>query len=84
VQERKKRVVANWVPKFNTWRITFTLPVLNNAQCVLLMVCGPDKAAALKEVMDGGSPDVYPVKYVDPNDGELIWMLDKAAASQTS
>jgi 6-phosphogluconolactonase len=84
VQEHKKRVVANWVPKFNTWRITFTLPVLNNAQCVLLMVCGPDKAAALKEVMDGGSPDVYPVKYVDPNDGELIWMLDKAAASQTS
>jgi 6-phosphogluconolactonase len=84
VQELKKRVVANWVEKFKTWRITFTRPVLNNAECVLLMVCGQDKSESLKEVMGGGSPDTYPVKYVAPSDGELIWMLDKAAASKLS
>ncbi|MFL6440191.1 MAG: 6-phosphogluconolactonase [Terriglobales bacterium] len=82
VQELKKRVVANWVPKLNTWRVTFTRPVINHAECVLLMVSGGDKAAALREVMGAGSPDEYPVKYVQPTRGQLIWMLDKAAASQ--
>jgi 6-phosphogluconolactonase len=82
VQELKKRVVANWVPKLNTWRVTFTRPVINNAECLLLMVSGEDKAAALREVMGAGSPDQYPVKYVHPTHGELIWMVDKAAASQ--
>lgn len=83
VQELKKRVVANWVPKLNTWRVTFTRPVINHAECVLLMVCGQDKAAALREVMGAGSPDQYPVKYVHPTHGQLIWMVDKAAASQS-
>jgi 6-phosphogluconolactonase len=82
VQELKKRVVANWVPKFNTWRITFSRPVLNHAECVLLMVCGADKAGPVHEVFGQGSPDTYPVKYVQPTHGELLWFLDKAAAAQ--
>jgi 6-phosphogluconolactonase len=82
VQELNKRVVANWVPKFNTWRITFTRPVINHAECVLLMVCGQDKAAPVREVMGQGSPDTYPVKYVQPTHGELLWFLDRAAAAQ--
>jgi 6-phosphogluconolactonase len=81
VHELKKRVVANWVPKFNTWRVTFTRPVINQAECVLLMVCGQDKASPLHEVMGQGSPDTYPVKYIQPTHGELIWLVDRAAAS---
>ena len=84
IQELKKRVVANWVPKLNTWRVTFTRPVINQAECVLLMVCGPDKAAALREVMGEGGPDQYPVKYIQPTHGELVWLLDKAAAGEPS
>jgi len=80
VHELKKRVVANWVPKFNTWRVTFTRPVINQAECVLLMVAGKDKTEAFAEVMGQGSPDVYPVKYVQPTHGELIWLVDKVAA----
>ena len=80
VHEFKKRVVANWVPKFNTWRVTFTRPVINQSECVLLMVCGQDKVEPLREVMGQGSPDVYPVKYVQPTHGELIWIVDRAAA----
>jgi len=80
VHELNKRVVANWVPKFNTWRVTFTRPVINQAECVLLMICGKDKAEAFREVIGQGSPDVYPVKYVQPTHGELILLLDKAAA----
>src|SRR5690349_6252536 len=82
VQELSKRVIANWVQKFNTFRITFTRPVLNNAAEVLLLVCGADKAPALSEVMGAGDPNTYPVKYVQPNDGKLIWLLDRAAAGR--
>jgi 6-phosphogluconolactonase len=84
VQELKKRVVANWVPKMNTWRVTFTRPVLNHAECVLPMVCGQDKASPLHEVMGQGSPDTYPVKYVQPTHGELIWIVDRTAAAGLS
>jgi 6-phosphogluconolactonase len=84
VQELKKRVVANWVQKLNTWRVTFTRPVLNHAECVLLMVCGQDKAIPLHEVMGQGSPETYPVKYVQPTHGDLIWIIDRAAASDLS
>lgn len=82
VQELSKRVVANWVQKFNSFRITFTRPVLNNGAEVLLLVSGADKAPALSEVMGAGDPNTYPVKYVQPTGGKLIWLLDKAAAGR--
>jgi 6-phosphogluconolactonase len=72
--------VANWVKKIETWRVTFTRPTINNAAAVMLMVAGEDKAAALAEVMDSGSPELYPVKYVKPTNGSLRWMVDGAAA----
>ncbi len=80
LKETTKRVVANWIEKFNTWRVTFTRPTINNAAAVMLMVAGEDKADALAEVMDGGSPETYPVKYVKPVSGKLIWIVDRAAA----
>ncbi len=82
VHELRRRVAANWVPKFNSFRITLTRPVLNNAAHVMLLVCGADKAPALSEVMGSGSPDDYPVKYIQPTNGGLLWLLDKAAAAK--
>lgn len=80
LNELSKRVVANWVEKFHTWRVTFTRPNINNAASVVLMVAGEDKAAALAEVMNGGSAEMYPVKYVKPTNGQLVWLVDRAAA----
>jgi 6-phosphogluconolactonase len=80
VHETKKRVVSNWVPKLNTWRITFTFPVINHAECVVPMISGHDKVSALSEVMGQGDPDTYPIKHVRPTHGELIWIVDRAAA----
>jgi 6-phosphogluconolactonase len=82
VQELSKRVIANWVPKFNSFRVTLTRPVLNNAAEVMLLISGADKAPALSEVMGSGDPITYPVKYVQPRDGKLLWLLDKSAASR--
>lgn len=83
LQERSRLVVANWVEKLKTSRITFTLPVLNTARRVAFLVSGTDKAAVLRTVLQSDAPgEQYPSKLVQPTDGELIWFVDRAAASQ--
>ena len=85
LREESRLVVANWVEKFKTSRITFTLPVLNAARCVAFLVSGTDKAPALHAVLETDAPgEQYPSKLVHPTDGELIWMVDRAAASELS
>ena len=85
LQEKSRLAVANWVEKLKTSRITLTLPVLNAARRVAFLVSGSDKAAALHEVLEGNAPgEKYPSKLVRPNDGKLIWFIDRAAASQLS
>jgi 6-phosphogluconolactonase len=85
LQEKTRLVVANWVEKLNTSRITLTLPVLNHARCVAFLVSGIDKAAALHEVLEGTAPaEKYPSKLVQPSEGKLIWFVDRAAASELS
>jgi 6-phosphogluconolactonase len=85
LQEKSRLVVANWVEKFLTSRITLTLPVLNAAHCVAFLVSGIDKAPALRAVLEGDAPgEQYPAKLVRPIDGKLIWFVDRAAASGLS
>jgi 6-phosphogluconolactonase len=82
LRERSRLVVANWVEKLKTSRITFTLPLLNAADCVAFLVSGTDKASVLHDVLEGNGPgEQYPAKLVRPADGKLIWFLDRAAAS---
>ena len=83
LKEKSRLVVANWVEKMQTHRITLTLPVLNAARCVTFLVSGTDKASALHAVLEENVPaEQYPSKLIKPSDGKLIWMIDRAAASQ--
>lgn len=82
LQEKSRLVVANWVEKLKTHRLTFTLPVLDAARCVAFLVSGVDKAPALKAVLEENVPgEQFPAKQVRPANGRLIWFLDRAAAS---
>ena len=83
LEEKSRWVVANWVEKFNSARITFTFPVLNAARAVILLVCGADKADMIHEVLiSNNSTKAYPVQLVQPIDGTKTWLLDRAAAVQ--
>lgn len=85
LQEKTRLVVANWVEKMQTHRLTLTLPVLNAAHCVAFLISGTDKAAILRSVLEENvSGEQYPAKLVQPKDGKLIWFLDRAAASALS
>lgn len=85
LKERSRLVIANWVEKLKTHRLSFTLPVLNAGREVAFLVSGIDKAPLLKAVLEGDDPgEQYPAKLVQPKDGKLIWFLDRAAASSLS
>ena len=83
LDEKQRLVVSNWVPKFNTDRITFTFPVLNAAACVTFLLTGADKASTLHEVLENSSADL-PAQKVRPANGQLIWLVDEPAASAWS
>jgi 6-phosphogluconolactonase len=76
-------VVANPVLKLETTRLTLTLPVINAARAVTFLVAGEGKAGALKEILEGDAdPRAYPAKFIRPEGGDLIWMVDRAAAAR--
>ncbi len=72
-------VAPNFVEKLKSWRITFTFPLLNAGRTVLFLVTGEDKAARVEEIFSGAD---YPAARVNPDQGELVWLLDSAAASR--
>jgi 6-phosphogluconolactonase len=85
LQEKSRWVVSNWVEKFKTDRITLTLPVLNNAAVVMFLAAGEDKTETLKEVLQGTKPgEQFPSKLIRPTNGQLIWLVDQAAAAALS
>ena len=81
LQERKRLVVPNWVDKFQSYRITLTTPVLNNADLVIFLVSGEEKAQPLRTVLEGQKqPDRLPSQLIEPTHGKLLWLVDRAAA----
>ena len=83
LQETNRWIMANWIEKLQTHRITMTLPVLNAASEVMLLVAGADKAAMVAEVLERTAGlTQYPVQMVRPPEGRKRWLLDQAAASQ--
>ncbi len=78
--EKDRLVVANWVGKLYTTRLTLTAPVLNNAARVLFLIQGEDKASALKAVIEGPyEPDQLPAQLIRPHNGELRWVVEQGA-----
>lgn len=63
-------------------RVSLTPPVFNSARLVIFMVSGTGKAAALQRALgDDFEPEKLPAQRLDPKDGKLIWLVDRAAAS---
>lgn len=81
LHEHARLVVAPWIDKLSSFRITLTLPVFERAAEVLFLVSGEDKAAALQAVLEG-EPERYPAQLVHPREGRLLWYADRTAASR--
>ena len=81
VLNEKERWVADvYVAELDMYRVTFTAPLINQAGQVVFLVCGADKAPALKNVLEGPyQPHEYPAQLIRPRGVHALWLVDKAA-----
>jgi 6-phosphogluconolactonase len=60
-------------------RITFTIPLINQARTILFMVAGANKQAALAQIFAPvADEDTYPARFIQAQE-ELWWLLDQPA-----
>jgi 6-phosphogluconolactonase len=74
---KDRLVVANYVPKFSTYRISFTYPLLDAARHVCFLVSSAGKEEVLQQVLGGNSD--YPSAAIAPTDGRVTWLLGGGA-----
>ena len=83
LHENKRLVVATYVEKLKTYRITLTLAVLNRAANIFFLVAGASKAAILADVLqEKRGSESLPARRIDPQGGRLVWFVDRAAAAR--
>jgi 6-phosphogluconolactonase len=61
-------------------RLTLTLPILNQARCVMYLISGSEKALVVRSLMTDASLRLPPQR-IAPQHGEIIWLLDGEAAA---
>jgi 6-phosphogluconolactonase len=85
LNEMKRLVVACYVEKLQAYRLTLTLPVLNDAAAIVFLVTGENKAAAVKRALEPepGEP-LIPAAKIRPVNGQLSWLITEDAAAKLS
>jgi 6-phosphogluconolactonase len=84
LEERERAVVGVETPGMPPLvpRVTLTLPVVNAARAVVFLVTGEDKAVAAERAFSGPADPEVPGSLVEPASGELVAILDPAAAAR--
>jgi 6-phosphogluconolactonase len=66
----------------NIYRITMTAPLINQAHHIAFLVYGEAKADAVHHVLENERDEnKYPAQLIQPENGNLKWYIDEAAAS---
>jgi 6-phosphogluconolactonase len=73
LNEQMRRVVANFVPKLDAWRLTFTFPLINYARHVCFLVNASKHADLIDRIIKRDPK--YPASQVNPNAGTLTWIV---------
>lgn len=64
-------------------RVTLTPCVFNHARHVFFLVSGENKAEAVAAALGPQrDPDRHPAQRIEPEEGEVVWFLDQAAAGK--
>jgi 6-phosphogluconolactonase len=75
--EQVRRVVANFVPQQNEWRLTFTYPLIAAARAVCFLVDGSKHAELIEQVLAGD--ERYPAARVTTTAGQITWIIGQTA-----
>ncbi len=79
LHERERFVAEVYVEQLQSWRLSLTLPVIDAARQILVLVAGDSKAAIIGELFAKGAQSTYPIQLIEPL-GDMQWYLDAAAA----
>lgn len=80
LHEKRKLVKEVWVADKQTWRISFTYPLINRSKEILFLISGAAKAPVLKKMVQSSkSTPSFPVQGVSPKTGNLLVLADEAA-----
>ena len=64
-------------------RVSLTPLIFNLARQIVFLVSGGGKSETLTSVLNAEyHPEQYPAQRIRPTDGEVIWLVDEAAASR--
>ncbi len=81
LNEKDRWVSEVYVDELGMYRITFTAPYINQAEQVVFLVSGSDKAQALEEVLEGPyHPSDLPAQLIRPSGRHPLWLVDRAAS----
>lgn len=61
-------------------RLTLTVPVIREARLKLLLARGAEKRGVVEQAKRSGPEDAVPARVVRGGAGQLVWLLDPAAA----
>jgi len=81
LSERRRLTAAVVADEMRHDRITLTLPVINHGEHVIFFATGANKAPVLKKIIAGDDP-LLPASLVQPEGGELLFVIDREAGSQ--
>ena len=85
LHEQTRLVQAYYLEPQEMFRITLTAPCINQARKIVFITYGEKKINALREVLEGeGNTEKYPAQIIQPPTGEVIWLVDEAAANGLS
>ena len=73
LEEQMRKVVANWVPKLDSWRLTFTYPLIHQARTILFLVDGTKHPELIDSVLGGDTQ--YPAARVGGGAAEVTWII---------
>ena len=80
LDEMTRRVVANFVPKLNAWRLTFTFPLINHARHILFLVGASKNPQLIERVLAGDRQ--FPAARVNPvRAGEVTWIIGERSSA---
>jgi 6-phosphogluconolactonase len=78
--ETKRLAIPVYVEELKSWRITLSLPVLNNASDILFLAAGSKKSHILEKLLGGGGDrNRYPAGLIRPVHGNVSWLVDEEA-----
>jgi 6-phosphogluconolactonase len=75
LSETKRRVMANYVPKFNSWRLTFTFPLIFAARAICFLIGANKDPRLIERIFSGDS--ALPAARVDQNAKSVTWIIEQ-------